>query len=187
MNKFQKMLLVLVGSSVLSVSAHAATTFGNGQMYAGLKVGQFYLDDDGLDDLDDATAYGVYGGYKFDPNFGIEVEYVGSSDADFEFDGIDGEYDVKTYGAYGTYRYFFPNAAGIYAKGKLGIAKTEVDISIDDGFGGSYDDSSDDTGVAGGIGLGYSINPDFAVELEYALTDSDADAELLTLGAHLNF
>ena len=184
MKTLQKTLFALAAGSLLSVSAQAAVTYGNGytgQPYVGVKVGQFMVDDD---NLDNATAYGVYGGYNFDSNFGVELEYVGSSDTDVDTNGVDGEYDLKTYGAYGTYRYAFPNT-GLYAKGKLGIAKTKADLSVRDNFGNSANVSDSDTGVAGGIGLGYMVTPNMNVEAEYALIDSDAD--LLTVGAHLKF
>ncbi len=185
MKTLQKTLIALAVGSLVSVGAQAAASYGNGytgQPYAGVKVGQFMLDDDGTDSLDDATAYGVYGGYNFDPNFGAEVEYIGSSDTDVRAGGVDGEYDVKTYGAYGTYRYYFPNTA-LYAKGKLGIANTKVDVNYDDGD--SF--SNSDTGIAGGVGLGYAVNSNFGVEAEYAMMDSDADAKLVTVGANLKF
>lgn len=179
MKILQKTLLALAAGSLLSVGAQAAVTYGNGytgQPYVGVKVGQFDLDVNGADD---PTAYGVYGGYNFDPNFGIEAEYVGSDDADYR----NGDIDAKTYGAYGTYRYAFPNTA-LYAKGKVGIAKTEVEGDYTTaGVRRSFSD--DDTSLAGGVGLGYAINQDFNVEAEYAVTGSDAD--LMTVGAHLKF
>ncbi|MBP2279699.1 opacity protein-like surface antigen [Psychrobacter sp. PL19] len=177
MKTLQKTLLALAAGSLLSVSAQAAVSYGNGytgQPYVGVKVGQFDLDRSGTDD---PTAYGVYGGYNFDPNFGVEAEYLGSNDADY---GINGEVDAKTYGLYGTYRYAFPNT-GLYAKGKLGVAKTEVE-----GSGvGVLNFSDSDTSLAGGVGLGYAVNPDFSVEAEYDMLGSDAD--LMTVGAHLKF
>lgn len=175
MNTLQKTLLALATGSLLTVSAQAAVGYGNGytgQPYAGLKVGQFDLDESGADD---PTAYGVYAGYNFDPNFGVEVEYVGSDDADY----YNGDIDAKTYGAYGTYRYAFPNT-GVYAKGKLGIAKTEVE-----GNSTTISMSDDETSLAGGVGLGYAVNRDFSVEAEYDMLGSDTD--LMTIGAHLKF
>ncbi|WP_351118966.1 porin family protein [Psychrobacter sp. SMN/5/1215-MNA-CIBAN-0208] len=179
MKTLQKTLLALAAGSLLSVSAQAAVSYGNGytgQPYVGVKVGQFDLDVNGADD---PTAYGVYGGYNFDPNFGIEAEYVGSDDADYR----NGDIDAKTYGAYGTYRYAFPNT-GLYAKGKLGVAKTEVEGDYTVGTN-RVSFSDDDTSLAGGVGLGYSVNPDFSVEAEYDVLGSDAD--LMTVGAHLKF
>ena len=180
MKTLQKTLIALAAGSLLSMGAQAAVSYGNGytgQPYVGAKVGQFDLDVDGADK---PTAYGVYGGYNFDPNFGIEAEYVGSDDANYTRAGQTGDVDAKTYGAYGTYRYAFPNT-GLYAKGKLGVAKTEVE-----GTGTLTQNFSDsDTSLAGGVGLGYSVNPNFSVEAEYDKLGSDAD--LMTVGAQLKF
>lgn len=178
MKTLQKTLLALAAGSLLTVTAQAAVGYGNGytgQPYVGAKVGQFDLDIDGADD---PTAYGVYAGYNFDPNFGIEAEYVGSDDADYR----GGDIDAKTYGAYGTYRYAFPNT-GLYAKGKLGVAKTEVEAS--NTTLGLSNGSRDDTNLAGGVGLGYSVNNDLSVEAEYDMLGNDAD--LMTVGAQLKF
>lgn len=187
MKTLQKTLLALAVGSLVSVGAQAAVTYGNGytgQPYVGVKVGQFDLDVSGADK---PTAYGVYGGYNFDPNFGIEAEYVGSNDADY----YNGEIDAKSYGLYGTYRYAFDNTP-IYAKGKIGVARTKVEGDYNRVTGtvlnpiltrASYSDS--DTSLAGGIGLGYAVNPDFGIEAEYDLLGSDTD--LWTVGAHLKF
>lgn len=180
MKTLQKTLFALAAGSLLSMGAQAAVSYGNGytgQPYVGVKVGQFDLDVDGADK---PTAYGVYGGYNFDPNFGIEAEYVGSDDADY----YNGDIDAKSYGAYGTYRYQFPNT-GLYAKGKLGVAKTEIEGNYLSSNSKRNTISKDDTSLAGGVGLGYSVNPNFSVEAEYDKLGSDAD--LMTVGAQLKF
>ena len=181
MNTLQKALIALSMGSLLSVSAQAAVNYA-GQPYVGIKAGKFLVD---TDDLDDPTAYGIYAGYNFDPNFGAEVEYVGSSDTDIETgtSAVKAEYDLKTYGAYGTYRYQFPNT-GLYAKGKLGFAKAEINVSASTS-GYSDSDSDSDSGVAGGIGLGYNVNPNMSIEAEYDYVAEDTT--LLTVGAHYKF
>ena len=181
MNTLQKSLIALSMGSLLSVSAQAAVNYA-GQPYVGIKAGKFLVD---TDDLDDPTAYGIYAGYNFDPNFGAEVEYVGSSDTDIETgtSAVKAEYDLKTYGAYGTYRYQFPNT-GLYAKGKLGFAKAEINVSASTS-GYSDSDSDSDSGVAGGIGLGYNVNPNMSIEAEYDYVAEDTT--LLTVGAHYKF
>ncbi|MFK3867990.1 MULTISPECIES: porin family protein [Psychrobacter] len=182
MNTLQKALIALSVGSLLSVSAQAAVNYA-GQPYVGVKVGKFLVDTDGLDD---PTAYGIYAGYNFDPNFGAEIEYVGSSDTDIETGvrGVNAEYNLKTYGAYGTYRYQFPNT-GLYAKGKLGFAKAEIDVSASNVLGGSVSESDSDSGLAGGIGLGYNFNPNMSLEAEYDYVAEDI--ALLTVGAHFKF
>ena len=186
MNALQKSLIVLATGSLVSVSAQAAMTYGSytTQPYVGVKVGQFNLDRDNAD-IDDPTAYGVYAGFYFDNNFGMELEYVGSDDADVSIADFKGDIDAKTYGIYGTYRYTFPNTA-LYAKGKLGLAKTEVEGNLTNAVS-LMSLSTSEKGIAGGIGLGYAVNPNFNVEAEYGIMESDVDAKLLTLGAHLKF
>ncbi|WP_201528410.1 porin family protein [Psychrobacter frigidicola] len=184
MKTLQKTLLALAVGSLLSVSAQAAVSYGNGytgQPYVGVKVGKFDLDTDGASD---PTAYGVYGGYNFDPNFGVEAEYVGSDDANY----YNGDVDAKTYGVYGTYRYFVPNTA-LYGKAKLGVARTKIDGSSNyrdiNGIRRTDRVSDSDTRLAGGLGVGYAVNSDFGIEAEYDIVGSDAD--LMTVGAHLKF
>lgn len=183
MKNLQKSLIALIAGSVMTMSAQAAISYNAGQSYVGIKAGKFMVD---TDDLDDPTAYGIYAGYNFDPNFGAEIEYVGSNDADVDtgISNIDAEYDLKTYGAYGTYRYAFPNT-GLYAKGKLGFAKAEIEVSANDILGNSINSSDSDSGVAGGIGLGYNFNPNMSVEAEYDYVAEDVT--LLTVGAHYKF
>lgn len=174
MKTLQKTLLALAATSFLSVGAQAAVSMGEGQPYVGAKVGQF--DADGLDNV---TAYGAFAGYNFTPEVGMEVEYVDSSDETIDVSGVDVDYSFKTYGIYGTYRYNFPNTA-VYAKGKLGFAKAEIEASA---LGASSSDS--DSGVAGGIGLGYNFTPNVAVEGEWAYVAEDLT--LLTVGATYKF
>lgn len=174
----QKAVLALLVGCFMSAGAQAAVSYGNGQPYVGAKIGQFMVDEG---ELDDPTAFGAYAGYNFTPEFGMEVEYVGSSEESINISGVNVDYDLKTYGIYGTYRYVFPNTV-LYAKGKLGFAKAEINVEAN-GFGGSASDS--DTGVAGGIGLGYLVNPNIAIEGEYAIVAEDID--LLTIGANFKF
>ncbi|WP_227428844.1 porin family protein [Psychrobacter sp. I-STPA6b] len=193
MNTLQKSLIALAAGSLLSVGAQAAV-FGNGytgQPYVGVKVGQIDPKPN-TGDLDKATAYGVYAGYNFDPNFGAEVEYLGSDDSDYSHtqNGITktGEGDAKTYGAYGTYRYYVPNANGLYAKGKLGIAKTDISASASKIAGVEVSKTSTDessTGLAGGVGIGFAPSQNLGIEAEYSKIGDKAD--LVSVGAHLKF
>lgn len=176
----QKAVLALLVGCFMSAGAQAAVSYGDGQPYVGAKIGQFMIDEG---ELDDPTAFGAYAGYNFTPEFGMEVEYVGSSEESINISGVNVDYDLKTYGIYGTYRYVFPSTA-LYAKGKLGFAKAEINVEAN-GFGGSASDSDSDTGVAGGIGLGYLVSPNVAVEAEYAVVAEDLD--LLTIGANFKF
>lgn len=181
MKTLNKAILALATSSVLAVSANAAVSYGAngvGQPYVGVKVGQIDVDVDGAN-ADKATAYGIYGGYNFDRNFGIEAEFLGTDDADLTAGNAKGEYDAKTYGAYGTYRYQFAGTP-VYAKGKLGVAKTDVQSTS-----GNIVLDKDKTSVAGGVGLGFQPTANFGIEAGYNYLN--ADANMWGVGAHLTF
>jgi opacity protein-like surface antigen len=186
MKILQKTLLALATGTLLSVSAQAAINY-SGQPYAGVKVGQYSPDD--VDD--DAVSYGVYGGYKFTSDFGMEAEYLTTGDADSfdeEFEKL--EYSANVYGLYATYDYAFPNTA-LYAKGRLGVAKNKIDGDYTDKLDSSESESfsESETGVAGGLGLGYNITPMASVEAMYNVYPSieDLDVSGITLGAHFKF
>ena len=168
-----KALLALSASSLLMMSASAAVSYGAnsvGQPYVGVKVGQFDLDKL-QSHKGKLTAYGVYGGYNFDQNTGVELEYLA-------------EYEVKakTYGAYGTYRYHFDNMP-VYAKGKLGLSKTEVENYTTNSR--AYSKKDDKTSIAGGVGVGFQPTANFGIEAGYNYLN--ADANMWGLGAHLAF
>ncbi|OOR89378.1 cell envelope biogenesis protein OmpA [Moraxella caviae] len=182
MKTLTKTLLALGASSALAMSANAAISYGSaaaGQPYVGVKVGQI-----DADQPKDATAYGVYAGYNFDQNFGAEVEYVGSDDKKFTQGASTYEYDAKTYGAYGTYRYHFNNTP-FYAKGKLGVAKTEVKVERIEGVSGARSYEGDKTGLAGGVAVGYNPTANIGIEAGYNYLSSDAN--MWGIGAHLKF
>ena len=197
MNTLQKTLLALTTGALMTAGANAAVTYGNGyagQTYLGVKAGQYDVD---AEDADEATSYGVYGGYKFTPNFGIEGEYLGTSDETIIDNRLaEVEYSGQVLGLYGTYDYMFPNTGGLYAKGRLGFADNEIEIDAKNKVtGNSGSDTISDTGVAGGLGLGFNISPMASVEAMYNYYPSiegdddteDLDVSGITLGAHLKF
>jgi len=191
MNTLQKALLVLSVGSLMSVSAQAALNYA-GQPYAGVKIGQYSPDEA----EDDAVSYGVYGGYKFTPEFGIEAEYLTTSDTDAYEDRFEkSEYSADVYGVYGTYDYTFPSTA-LYVKGRLGVAKNEIEVEITDKVSSVFNESFSvsDSGVAGGLGLGYNITPMASIEAMYNFYPTiefddgeDLDSNGITLGAHFKF
>ena len=181
MKTLTQILLAVAATSAFTVGANAAISYGSGssagQPYIGVKVGQ--IDVDGLSKK--PTAYGVYGGYNFDHNFGVEGEYVGSESKTYNIGNSRYEYDAKTYGAYGTYRHHF-GTAPVYLKGKLGISKTEID---DKGINVNYSHVADKTSLAGGVGVGFKPTSNIGVEAGYNYLNSDAS--LWGVGAHLSF
>lgn len=182
MKTLSKIALVGAVASVMTVSASAAMSYGApnaGEPYVGVKIGQTNPDVLGINEK--ATGYGVYGGYNFDQNFGAEAEFLGTDTKSYNVGNSKYEYDAKTYGAYGTYRYHFNNTP-FYAKGKLGIAKTEID---DKGVNVNYSGTVDKTSLAGGVAVGFKPASNIGIEAGYNYLNQDTTS--LTLGAHLSF
>lgn len=189
MKLLQKTLLAVTTGVFMTVGAQAAMNYNTAEPYLGVKVGQYDLD--GAED--EATSYGVYGGAKFTPNFGVEAEYMTTSDEDFKTGTFtNSEYNGEVYGLYATGNYYFPNTNGIYAKGRVGVAKNEVEV--DSKVADYFDGSESETGIAGGVGLGYDFAPNAAVEIAYDwypsiddVAGEDLDASGVTLGANFKF
>lgn len=180
MNVLSKIALSAV--VVASASAHAAMSYGTSnesQPYVGVLAGQINPQVAGIKDK--ATAYGVYGGYNFDQNFGAQLEYTGSDNKSYSVDSNRYEYNAKNYGAYGTYRYHFNNTP-FYAKGKLGMGSTKVSNK---GLTQKSESLYNKTSVAGGVGVGYTPTSNFGVEAGYNYLNGDTKS--VTLGAHLAF
>lgn len=187
MNAVSKTLLALALVGTAGVS-QAAISYGAktlNQPYVGVKVGQYDVENY----IKKGISYGVYGGYNFDHNFGVEAEYQDSRPVSFK-DSIgsieyDTEYKVKSYGAYGTYRFHFADTP-FYAKGKLGVARTEFDAKSTGRLSGIIQPVNKHvTKPSGGLGLGYAPTPNVSVEAGYNLTT--ADIKQVTVGAHIAF
>lgn len=190
MKTLTKAILALTAASVMTLSANAKISYGNaGEPYVGVKVGQI-----DVDKPKKATAYGVYAGYNFDRNLGVQAEYIGSDNADYADKGVQHSYEAKSYGVYGTYHYPINNTP-FYVNGKLGVAKTEVEgtegkISnnnpiLDNSTRITKTYSEDKTSLAGGVGVGFKPTKNLGVEATYSYLNSDAS--VWGVGAHLAF
>lgn len=172
---------VLLMTMVIGTFANAAITYGSnnaGAFYAGMKVGQAKTD---IADASRALNIGLYGGYHLDSNFGAEVEYVLSQDKKYRTSTQGRVYDVRSLGAYGTYRYHF-GSLPLYAKGKLGIANTNVDDRSADG---AFVKTADNVGFAGGVAVGYNLGENLGLEAGYNYLGADTTS--MMVGAHLLF
>ena len=232
MSTFFKGVYASVLGIAVSVGAHAELSKNVGNAYIGLKAGMLEPDDIYVHgnsnyvgpllntaerkkvDVDNATAYGIYAGYQFSPNIGLEVEYAKTNDADFKFvdqyslsygrerkTTYDGEYDVSHLGLFGTYKQFLPQSK-LYAKGKAGFIRAKVkadwnihehleeifpiDIIVDD-WHGPYKYSNTSTDIALGLGLGFAATPNVNIEGEVTVRNGDYDGQMMTIGVTHKF
>lgn len=176
-----KTLIALAAASVVATSASASvgSVLASGQPYIGVKVGQVDIDTPTVPEL---TGYGVYGGYEFANNFGVEAEFLGTETENLETTGnAEYEIDAKTYGLYGTYKYNF-GSTPFYGKAKLGIAHVSADVN---GLNNSTSLETSTTRAAGGLALGFAPTENLNVEAGYSRLANDVS--MVGLGAHLKF
>lgn len=154
-------------------AAQAQSTFGG---YAGGSIGQA---DSGESDLDSSTAYRLFGGYMFTPNWGVEAGYLDAGE--FESDGAvsvegDGMYLVGV-GAY-------PATDRIRIFGKLGVFHYEYDVLNN----GNSIENDDGTEMLIGVGVDFALTPTIALGAEYNQVDvDDFDVDAFWLNLQVDF
>ncbi|MHB8473585.1 MAG: outer membrane beta-barrel protein [Gammaproteobacteria bacterium] len=135
--------------------------------YVGLKAGSMMIRVGGFDN---AVNGGVNLGYAFGDYSNapaIEAEYTGSvSDGDISINGAKGKWSVDTFALYGVYRF----GGDLYGKVKVGYLNDRGTAS---GPGGTF--SGTDKGASAGVGGGWKLAPQMAIEAEYTRIESDVD------------
>lgn len=150
MMKFvQHTLTAVIMVSMLATTAHADTYLG--AKYGSLKV----KPNDSYMSYSSPQAYSLYAGRKFGENTSVEGEYIGS-------ESFAGKAKVSSIGLYGRYNQpLTPIDPRLYAKGQLGVAHLKLKGIDTDGGKDSK------IGIAFGVGVGFHLLPDIAVEAEY--------------------
>jgi len=177
----------------------AATSFGSTLSHAEDKGGPFFgksapgkwiiggkiakVDLNQADSVD-VDAAGIVLGYEFARSIGnaggtstVELEYFTGDDDINSFAGAN--VDVEVANLFFTYR----SPGTLYYKIKGGLSA--ADVTVSDSLGGRS--TASETGLAGGIGLGYRVGDLGVVELEYQADASDADLGILSLNGLLEF
>ncbi len=160
----------ILAAALLSALSTSAMAEGP---YAAVDIGQTTAKDmcagsTGFTCNETATAFRFGGGYQFTPNFGIEANYgiLGKPTMSGTVLGvaINGEAKLNTLqvAATGTY----PVADAFSLIGKLGIARTTVDVTASGG-GFSSSQSATSTKLAYGIGAQYDVSKTFGVRAQY--------------------
>ena len=171
-----------IAIAVLLSAFVAAPAVAASENFIGVKTGQMLVDAPGTDDI---TSIGVIYGRSFDKNLSIEGEFnygIAGGDVNTGFAGVTGEVNVWTLAAYGAYRY--PVSDKVYLKGKLGLLYESVEAKAS-GFGITVSDTATDSGLSYGIGAGFDISKELAVEAEYTIIEEDIN--YLSAGLHYKF
>jgi len=172
-------ILVLAGFST------AALADNEGGLYVGAGVGQFNIEIDtvGADDFEgDDTTLKVFAGWRFNPHFAIELDYIDLGETSDTIAGINYKSEVNGFAPYviGT----LP-LGPIEVFGKLGYYFYNANFSSP--AGDILDDSAED--LVYGVGVGLTIFEHLHARLEYEIIDVEdtEDANAIWLSGAWRF
>ena len=184
---------IILAASMLSILV--VTQSSAGDFYVGTSLGKSDFSLSGSDKLavandgysitdDSASVYKVYTGYRFNPNFALELSYVdlgkvetknGTKNIDIEADSI----GISLLG-------IVPLNENIEVFGKLGLHRWDVKVK---GSNGNFSATDSDSGTDVNYGVGASYILDqvaLRIEVEKFTVDS-ADSTLITAGISYHF
>jgi len=133
------------------------------------------------------SAWKLFGGYQFNRHFAIEASYFdyGSVSASGQTFGvpfrITGDATAFGLAAVGI----LPIANHFSLFGKLGLLRTEVDVT-GSGAGGAGSESDSETGLHVGIGLMFDLGRNFSIRAEWERND-EAEIDMMSLGVQFRF
>ena len=153
--------LMLVGS----FTANAADA------YLGIGIGDAYIDQDIFGESD--TAYKIFGGLQFHPNFAVEAAYMDLGQPVEDFFGFRTEYDVWAVALWAKGILSVSRRIDLF--GKLGFAHWEYDktTSFTGSFPSTTSESANDFGW--GIGISFDVGKNWMIPLEYEQISGDID------------
>lgn len=136
-----KRLLASLGilAMLMPVAVYAVPAIVQPGAYIGIAVGHTNLDDEVSsvaftnEDIDD-TSYSIYGGYRFNPFFGVEAAYTDIGKVEYDWGATHHEFDIDTFSAAAIAH--LPLAKNFELFGKLGAHRWAVDAS---GSGSEHD------------------------------------------------
>jgi hypothetical protein len=190
-------IIAAATTAALSIgSAYAQSADDNDEgLYIGGGVGQFNIEIDGIDGIDEAveqlddsdTAWQAFIGWRLNPYISLQAAYIdfGGPEDSFSTSGSSGDYRAEFSG-------FAPSIIGhlplgpVELSAKLGYYFYDVDITADlDDLGGNVFKSSDSgEDLMYGVGVGITLFERLNAKLEYEKIDlenvDDANALWLT-------
>jgi opacity protein-like surface antigen len=176
--KIQSIILgvTILFSFALQAPVHAAAN----NFYAGIQLGPEFLTDNGDNNLDDALAFGVYGGYHFDRQLALEASLTTAS-----HDGI-GNSELNV-----TSLLIGPRLTGhinpsINVYGGVGLGIYFLDYQW-----GRYDHSDTKSGMYLGGGIEFPIQSNIKLGMDFKyhviFDNNSVDSDLMTLLMRVGF
>lgn len=192
---------VLVGLALASGTVSLA--FAQSGVYLGASIGQSMFSDSCKDEADVVlsscddkdTGFKVFGGYMFNPNFGVEFGYVnlGEVAASGTFLGTPFTAAIETTGFTAHAVGALPLNEQFSLLGKLGLIRWDADAGVSAG-GVSGSVSEDGTDFALALGAQYNISRSVGVRAEWDFykdlgnnETGEDDVQLLSVGIVFSF
>lgn len=186
--------------SACAGAAHAQSSENDAGLYLGLGFGAYNVQLDDIDETDDAieriddddNAWKVFAGWRFNPYFALELNYVDFGDPDdrLEASGSSGDYRLELSGVQPAILGTFPlGPVELFAK--LGYYFYDIDLSIDldditeDVF--TSDTSEEAWSYGGGVGMTFFERLHARLEYERIDTDVIDDLDSIWLSAAWRF
>lgn len=185
----------MLAALVLAGAALSPVAFA--QAYLGGSVGQSRADLDctGADTCDKSdTAFKLYGGYMFSPNFGAEGVYFNQGKA--KITGTDptaGNVSIEYKGdGFGLYVLGVVPFDKFSVFGKVGVVSAKITGDATSSVLGNASESERHTNAGWGIGAGYEFAKNLGARLEFErlrveFQGTKNDVDLLTLGLVYRF
>ena len=155
----------MVASVILSLTEGIAQAGG---WYLGASAG---LMDNNVSGYDDATNVGALLGYDVYTRDIVAVSLEGeitttASEGDVSTNGLDGDWNIDTQAAYVAARL----GDRVYMKVRYGVLREDASVKI-----GGVSQSDTDTGGSWGGALGWMLTPQWGIQLDGTLVDSDVN------------
>ena len=170
-------------SVAVMLFAAAGTAAAQGYIGAGAGITKMDLCDDlGATACDDEdTGMKIFGGFKFNPNFGLEASWVDLGEVSASASGVTVTGEVDGFGLAVMGMIPLNEKFGFF--GKVGAYMWDATVS---GPGGSVSD--DGTDIMFGAGVNWNLTTRFGLRAEWERFDIDGDdVDFLSIGAQFNF
>jgi OmpA-OmpF porin, OOP family len=177
------MIALALGALVLPMSAYAA----NPGFYVGGKIGAASTSQTFIDD--DDTSFGIYGGYRFSPNFALEAEYTDFGNLEVDLSDLainNARAEPRTWGVKAVG--FVPIGTNFELLGSVGYHSFDLDPSDNQGFRDIVGSSSS-TDLFYGIGGQFNFDGGLSLRAQYQRYEfkSAGRSDEISLGLHYRF
>jgi OOP family OmpA-OmpF porin len=163
-------------------------TLVNAQWYLGVELGETDTELDigpdfppSFESTDDDTAWKLFAGFKFNPNFAIEAGYGDLGEYEWKDNSADEKINMQFTAFYATFVGWVPVGDSVKLFGRLGYAYWSADLDYkESGFSSSGD--NDDFDPVVGLGFEYQPAKQIGVRFEWEQFQNVGDETSTTLG-----